>query len=100
MAGSTESMARMGVMVKNVSSQECPQGYEGIFPDCKKILAASTKQLEEAIVITNKDPNALKEGELTNWEKEHGKLSKKDKKTADRLSLLSAQRYAKKQQEK
>lgn len=95
MAGSTESNARMGAMVKNVSPQECPQGYEGTYPDCKKI-----KETVQADVITTENPNALKEGELTNWEKKHGKLSKKDQKTADRLSLISAQRFAKEQQEK
>ena len=55
MAGSTESMARMGAMVKNVSPQECPQGYEGTYPDCKKIPDASTKPMEEAIVVYDKE---------------------------------------------
>ncbi len=95
MPGSTESNERMGAMVRNVSPQECPQGYEGIYPDCKKI-----KQMEEAIVTTSEDPNALKKGELTSWEQKHGKLSEKDQKIADKLSLISAQRFAKEQQEK
>ena len=44
MAGSTESNKRMGKMVKDVANPQCPKGYSGVYPDCKKI-----KEVEEAI---------------------------------------------------
>lgn len=49
MAGSTESNKRMGKMVKDVANPQCPQGYSGVYPDCKKI-----KEVEEAIVTYDK----------------------------------------------
>ena len=49
MAGSTESNERMGKMVKDVANPQCPQGYSGVYPDCKKI-----KEVEEAIVTYDK----------------------------------------------
>ena len=50
MAGSTESNKRMGEMVKDVNPDpQCPQGYSGVYPDCKKI-----KEVEEAIVTYDK----------------------------------------------
>jgi len=49
MAGSTESNKRMGKMVKDVANPQCPQGYSGVYPDCKKI-----KEEVEAIVTYDK----------------------------------------------
>ena len=90
MAGSTESNRRMGDMVNRVSPQECPQGYEGTYPDCRKI-----KEVVKADVITTENPNALKPGELTPWEEKHGKLSDQDRKIANWLGKLSAKRAQK-----
>jgi len=49
MAGSTESNKRMGEMVKDVANPQCPQGYSGVYPDCKKI-----KPVVEAVVTYDK----------------------------------------------
>ncbi len=49
MAGSTESNKRMGDMVKDVANPQCPKGYSGVYPDCKKI-----KEVVDAVVTYDK----------------------------------------------
>lgn len=98
MAGSTESNARMEKLTSNLNTP-CPDGQvrNKATGACEDKPVKPTAQAE---VITTDNPNALKEGELTNFEKKHGKLSKEDKIIADRLSTLSVKRLQEKEKEK
>ncbi len=85
MAGSTESNARMEALTTNLSSP-CPEGTvrNKATGGCDPV----KKEIVEAEVITTDNPNDLPEGELSAYEKKHGKLNPKEEKISDALSEL------------
>ena len=77
MAGSTGPNARMEKLTSNLKTP-CPEGQ--VRNKATGACEDKPKQTVQAEVITTgQSPDTLKDGELTNWEKKHGKLSERDK---------------------
>ena len=94
MAGSTGPNARMEKLTSNLKT-ECPEGQRRnkATGACEDIVK---EKAEAQVITTGQSPSTLKEGELTDWEKKHGKLSATDKRIADALSEANVQRLNKK----
>ena len=89
MAGSTGPNARMEKLTSNLKT-ECPEGQRRnkATGACEDIMKET---VEAEVITTGQSPSTLKKGELTDWEKKHGKLSARDQKIADALSQANVE---------